>query len=507
MPRLLSPLRRLLLCALLAALPALRPSAARPADTLHTTLTDVVALALAHSRTLENAYLDRQGQQYDLTVARARFYPQFSLSTSLQTGQERMQHVQQGTSELRADGLTYGAAVTNLLPTGARLRLAWNGDGNLQVVDVAPPGQPEAVHSRTVGYLQGAEVQVEQPLLRGAGWRVTRAPLRAAVLQDDLSQQQLRTTAAQTITAVILSYRALILARDQLTIAQSALDRARRTYELNERLVATGRMAQIDLVQSETEVANRELTLAMAHNEHEAAQLQLLALLDLDRDVALNPTDSLVAEPRALEVDALIETAFANRPDYRQARTALDLTRQNRTLARNEVLPEVNLFAARTLAYQDDLFNRSFGFGEAPFSEERGWRAGVNLRYTFGDRARRRHLAQSSLALQIAHNNLRDLEEAIRLEVRDRVRDAQLRLQQVDLARRARMLSEQKLEVEEAKLAIGRSSNFQVLTFQNDLITARVHEITAVAAYLNALTLLDQALGVTLQRWNVDLHP
>ncbi len=49
------------------------------------------------------------------------------------------------------------------------------------------------------------------------------------------------------------------------------------------------------------------------------------------------------------------------------------------------------------------------------------------------------------------------------------------------------------------KLRTGRSSNFQVVSFQNQLAVAENQHVSAQAACLNALTDLDQRTGITLQ--------
>jgi outer membrane protein TolC len=53
---------------------------------------------------------------------------------------------------------------------------------------------------------------------------------------------------------------------------------------------------------------------------------------------------------------------------------------------------------------------------------------------------------------------------------------------------------------------LGRGEIFQVVTFQNNLVEARNRELTAIIAYLNALTGLDQTVGTTLDTWNVTIE-
>ncbi|MTV29245.1 hypothetical protein FTX61_28340 [Nitriliruptoraceae bacterium ZYF776] len=73
------------------------------------------------------------------------------------------------------------------------------------------------------------------------------------------------------------------------------------------------------------------------------------------------------------------------------------------------------------------------------------------------------------------------------------------------LAEQSVLLSEQKLDIERQRLRAGRSTNFQVVSFEDDLVRTRTDLLSARISYLNALTNLDDVLGVTLQTWGVRL--
>jgi len=94
----------------------------------------------------------------------------------------------------------------------------------------------------------------------------------------------------------------------------------------------------------------------------------------------------------------------------------------------------------------------------------------------------------------------------VRLEVANRVREVNVLQRGVDLARRARELSERQLEVEGEKLRVGRSSNFEYLRLQSDLVTSRARELAAAVAYLDSLTLLDETVGTTLDTWGITVE-
>ena len=67
-------------------------------------------------------------------------------------------------------------------------------------------------------------------------------------------------------------------------------------------------------------------------------------------------------------------------------------------------------------------------------------------------------------------------------------------------------LSRRKLDIEREKLQAGRSSNFQVLSFESDLRNAESARLNALIAYLNTQAHLDQTLGTTLESWDIDLN-
>jgi len=73
------------------------------------------------------------------------------------------------------------------------------------------------------------------------------------------------------------------------------------------------------------------------------------------------------------------------------------------------------------------------------------------------------------------------------------------------LAQLSRELSLKKFDVETEKLKVGRSSNFQLVSFQNDLVSAQNNELNSIVNYLNAVTALERTLGITLDKWGVSI--
>ena len=74
------------------------------------------------------------------------------------------------------------------------------------------------------------------------------------------------------------------------------------------------------------------------------------------------------------------------------------------------------------------------------------------------------------------------------------------------MAVKATALAIRKLNNEKEKLIAGRSSNFQLTTYQDQLKTTQINELQVKISYLNALTDLDDYLGTTTETWNIDIN-
>ncbi|MNO88179.1 Outer membrane efflux protein [compost metagenome] len=131
---------------------------------------------------------------------------------------------------------------------------------------------------------------------------------------------------------------------------------------------------------------------------------------------------------------------------------------------------------------------------------------GLELDVPIGDLSRRQAKVRAQVAVDSQALSLAESRQQLQREVISTVRDIQVRWRQLEIAERALALSQRKLDIEQEKLAAGRSSNFQVLSFEGDLRHAQSTHLDATLDYLDAQVVLDQVLGTTLERWDVALN-
>jgi outer membrane protein TolC len=271
---------------------------------------------------------------------------------------------------------------------------------------------------------------------------------------------------------------------------------------MNKYLIEAGRMARVEIVQTEADVAARRFELTEAENALDAARLALLQVLDIEKRTQIVPAERPEALPVDLAVKEFQKTALENRPDYIQSLISLDIREMELKVAENRRLWDLSLDGSWGNT-GEDVHHRKHALGKSQNTNRGEWEVGMSLTIPIGDYTREQGVVRAETNLKKARLELVEQKENIEIEVLDAVRDVEAKLRQVELARQARELSERKLDIEQEKLKAGRSSNFQLVTFQNDLVRAQNNELNAKINYLNALTTLDKVLGTTLDTWKI----
>ena len=473
---------------------------------LEMTLAEAISLALRTNRSVQMAYLDRTVQKFDLKVAEDKFWPNLNLDGSVSrtdTDYDTAQGPDGTETDIRTDELSGSFSVTETVPTGGAFQFIWNPALNDYRSDGFQSGG-DITRQRSDGYASSWNVGFTQPLLRGGGIDVNTASVTQARLNEEANILFLKATLINTVTSVINAYRAYIQARDQVEIGKASLERARKLVEINKLLIDSGRMAEVELVQSQAEVASREFSYEGMLNNFDRARLALIKILDIPKETRFVLADEGDVQRIEPDPDTCTRTAFENRPDYLQALLGLESSRINLVLAENNRLWDLSFNAA--YGESDSRTDQTIDGLDDPRLKSEGneWRVGLDLQVPlWGDLTRKQAVLSAEASLRKTKIGLKELEDNVETEVLDAIRDVLAKLKQVDLARLSRELSEQKLMIEETKLKAGRSTNFQLVSFQNDLVNAQNAELNAITDYRNALTALDQVLGTTLDTWQI----
>jgi len=433
-----------------------------------------VYLGLRQNHDIQSAYVQRTADKFNLRVSDDKFTPVLTLNAD---------YARQRASGIISSSTSFSPVVTLLTPTGAQLGFTLNAAAASIVGGAHPSGV-------------GSSLTFLQPLLNSGGLDVNMASVRIGRLDEAINRLALKSTIETTISNIITAYRALVQAEQQLKIAQSAIQRATELVSINQSLIAAGRMAAVDIVQSQADVANQEVSALQAENQRDAAKLQLLTLLALDQRSVVVATDALDAHEMNLDPSNIISTALDNQSGYLQQKCAVEIAAQNLLLAKNNQLWSLNVVGSISQGPNLPL----------PRTRQPDASAGLQLSIPIGDMTRPQVEVNAQVTLDRSRIQLETAKDQMELSVREAVRQAQLSWRQLTVSSRALELTRRKLEIEREKLRAGRSSNFEAVTYENDLQQSETNELAAKIAYLNALTTIDLQAGTTLSTWRIPLE-
>lgn len=451
------------------------PSGVRPSQLdqpVAVSLVEAVAIGVRDNRDLRAAFLDRAAQRFRLRAAERRFAPRLDILADVYRAD---------VAGVVTHQASLGGAGSLLLPSGAQIGFVWD--------------RRQRLDAR--GDSDVASLTVTQPLLRGGGFAVNRAPLKIARLQDSIERLALRNAVAEGISRIVFAYRALQQAQEQVRLAELALARTSELIATNRALIDAGRMAAADIVQSEADQANQQVALHQVRQQRNSSQLALLVQLALDPATNIVAADPIAAEHVPVDTGRAIEIARTSRMDLLAQQRAVEQAREGLRIARNQRLWDLSVVAAATRnAGRDPLLG--------PLPSYTDNRVGLQLAIPLGDPAPRLAVVEADTGLRTAEIRLEALDQAVETQVRDAAQRVEGAWLQVEAARRFKTLSTRAVEIARDKLAAGRSSNFEVLSLQDGLRAAEIQELAAIIAYLDALTSFDLQIGATLESWNVE---
>lgn len=480
----------LFLAAWLVALPSrAQDNAPAVPPAMAMTLNEAVSLALRENYDIRSAYLQRLRDKFAWRVAHDKFQPHYSTSVSVG-------HVwEHGPATVQSVGGDVASLTPHLqlvLPTGTTLA------AELQYSVTQPatfaPGPLAA----------GLVLSASQPLLHGFGYDVNMASVVIGDLRENSNLLALKSQLIASISNVIFAYRDLTRAKLFYDIAENALKRSRELLEINHQMVAAGRMAPADLIQTESEIATREVNLVNAEGDYVGFQVTILELLALRDGMTIVPVPEAIDTHPMPPLEDAHRRALGNRPEYLTGLINRDIALKNLVVAQNNCMWDLNVTAEHRRGSATSRFGGSVA--NLAIGPSNSTAVALVLSVPLLDLQLQQGVVNSEVALRQAEVQISQVRNNVTLEVDGAMRGLALRQRRFELAKRARQLAEKKLNNEREKLGAGRSSNFQVLRFVDDLVNAEVAEIQANTTYLNAVTQLQMTMGSLLDAWEIDFR-
>jgi outer membrane protein TolC len=393
--------------------------------------------------------------------------------------------------------------------TGVRQRLPL-GSGTWSVSwDASRTATNNPLSSFAPSLQSGFQVAFSQPLLKDRRIDTARVQRMVAARNQETSELRYNESVVQTLAAVKQAYWTLKAAAANVSVQQRSLELAYDLARENKSRVDLGQAPPIDLVQSESEVAERRENLIRATATAEDAEDHLRRLIIDPADVSfwqvhLEPVDEAAGGVAIADVDAIVANALTRRYDLARARNDLENARTNVDFLSNQKLPDVRLEASyrgdglggtellRTGSFPGVITGRrSTGFGDV-LGQTLGrnyptWSFGLTASYTLGRSYEEAGAVRAELERRQMGRRISSMELKAAETIRQAARQVRSSAERVDAARAGATLAKRRLDTEQRRYEVGLSTSFLVTQAQRDLLQAEVNLLQATLDHQSSL--------------------
>lgn len=375
-----------------------------------------------------------------------------------------------------------------------------------------------------------------QHLLQGFGIYINKRFYYQALNNRRITDSSFRQQILYTTNQVESIYWGLVAAYQNVQAKERAIQQSSSLLGDTQKQLQIGTMAPLDVVNAQSTVASDKQNLISAQSALKYQQLLMKQAIARNlNDPALVAADIIPTDRVSLDelpeerqpVDALVETAFKQRPELEQAVLTLKNDEIALKGAKNGLLPTLDAYAfygasAIGGAQSPNCVNFFGGGGPCPANtyptvgystvmqhlfNSSGPDKGVGFSLNIPLRNRPAQADQARSLLEYRQNELRL--EQLYTQIRMQVVNAQFALTndraQVMASRAAHDYAQQSLDAENKKLKLGASTTANVLQQERNLAGAENNLINAEAAYAKDRAGLYQTLASTLQHYGINL--
>ena len=463
-------------------------------DTLRLGIKDAIFMALERNPTVTIQRLNEDISRTFASEQRSEFDPLLSGSANTSTSKgQRFLGTRPTPVDLRQDRKQYGIQLSQTLPIGTSITANATMSGTTSNLYT-----PQA--SGTLG------LTVTQPLLQGFGRGSNMATLRKANLDVDISRAELKGVAEEVAAQVETAYWDIYLAIEEVDIQEKSVELAERQLQESLERVAVGKLPELELATVRAELATRRGALIDARSRYEQARIHMLYLLNpsdpsgwslvpFPTERPFVPTDSLDS------VQAHEELGMKFRADLNQARLSLKKGEIDIVQTRNGLLPKLDLFVTLGRTTYASVLKNAYPDIQSPFRDQN---FGVNISLPISERKALAQYNRAKRSRDQMDQAIKNLERMAQFDIRSAYIEVLRTRQQINATKVSRELQEKKLEAEQEKFRVGKSTNYLVLQAQRDYIASQRDEAHSKVSYLEALVNLYLMEGTLLDRRGVN---
>ncbi len=461
-------------------------------------MVDCIAWTLKNNSEIIIKKIEPKLREDDEKIAKAAFEPNFYAYIEKNVGNSPIPIPMNVYSSIVSKAVDVSAGFSGKLTTGTRYQFDFIGsrnDDNPAIMPVNPV------------YFTEPRITITQPIFKGAGFEVNRAEIVIAANFRRISSKDLSSIAMQSISHAIIAYYNYCYSQEYKLIATASLKRAQNLMAINTERHAKGIISSVDLLETDTAVAEREKAVIVADALVSKTEDELKLITNLVDDPELwNARLELIDKPkvelRNTDLVQSLSKAFEFRPDYQIK--LIDL--QNRDVAikvaKNNKLPTLDLVGSYGMNGWGSDVGGALDTIEPDNSD---WLVGLKFVKPWGGAERARYDQKKREKIK-ALLELKRLEQNIILDVRNRIREVETQRRQMDAATHSKNMELKNYEAQKERYAAGQTSTHDMLDYQDRVAKSETDYLKALVDYQTAMILLDKAEGITLAKNNIVLE-
>jgi outer membrane protein len=401
---------------------------------------------------------------------------------------------------------------------------------------------PTATYSPSLS--SGFQMRITQHLLQGFGFAPNTRFIKIAKNNREISDVAFRLQIITTVDQIQSMYWDLVFAYENVRVQKESLAFADKTLSDTKKQVEIGTLAPIEVVRAQSTVASDQQQLTLALTNLQLQQLLMKNALSrtlvdprlADAEVIPTSTMQLPQQEPVIPTQDLVTDALSHRAELAEARITLANSEISNKAVRSSLLPTLDLYgyyggtgiggnvALPPCTGTSGAFEACFnpvnaappfrnggpvGYGGAlnqlvdSSAPDKG--VGLSLTIPLRNRVAQATQIRSELEYRQSQMRLQQLENQIRIEVRNAQFAVQQNRASVASAQAAVDLGHQSLDAEQKKYALGASTTTLVLQNQSALATAESTLVSAMAAYEKAQLELDRATGLLLDHSGIQI--
>ena len=365
-------------------------------------------------------------------------------------------------------------------------------------------GNPYDVISNNLASLRAT---IKQPLSRGFGPRVALAPIAKADLAASEATIKAQLATEELVRDLVVGYWDLALAAFEVDVRAQSLDLAQKQETVTREQIRAGTAPNTALNAVTYQIAMRQDALLRSQLELEGKSLELRRKSGLElgrRDVALRPAEPFEIGADEFDVDEILERSHAANRKLASIQLQKKAAEVDVAVARDQMKPQLDVtFSGAITGSGEGAADAVGALGGASGYEVM---VGLQLQFELSGAASKNRDAAVAKKKRLEVDR-EDAQRQIDVAVVNSVHMVTSARTRVGLAEKAIIVAEENARAERLNFMVGKTTNFQVMERQTELIEARLRRGQAVADYHKAVAQLQFLSGILLDQYRINVKP